>query len=88
MLLGALSDSTVAITAAIIGAAGSIISAYIAVVVRSTRTSVNGRLDELQVRVQLLTELLEYARAQDAEPRPPAGTPLRMTRHAGGTREP
>jgi hypothetical protein len=45
-----------------IAAFGTVVSAYVAVVANKTRRAVNGRHDELELRVQLLEQLLSWAR--------------------------
>jgi hypothetical protein len=61
-------DSFVPVLLALIAAAGSIGTAYVAVVAKQTQNTVNGRTEELLARVQLLEELLAWTKQQPADP--------------------
>lgn len=50
---------------------GSVGTAYVAVLAKQTQKVVNGRTDELLARVELLEELLAWAKTQPAELRLP-----------------
>lgn len=70
-----MTNNLVVLVSAVIGALGTVLSAYVAGIalqarntVRRTEEIVNGRTDELHARVALLEELLAFARTQDAEP--------------------
>lgn len=66
-LIADIGPNTATVFAAFIGAGGTVLTAYVAVIATRTNRTVNGRTTELMLRVANLEELLTFARAQDAE---------------------
>jgi len=63
-------DGLVSVVLAVIAAAGSIGTAYVAVLARQTKAEVNGRMSELMDRIAVLEGLLVTARRAATRPYP------------------